>query len=351
MVTYDKLLWKLRDWDVWWGSWGWQVNSVVAWTWISVNSTDPANPVVNAAWDIKVNYFGIKASDISAPSLIPNGINNTITSTTGNWYISVLFYVDRNWFDSTVTASFTDTDALWVTSWTFYNNATSSTSIIGWTGQISGLTTADNDTYDLTFTFTYGSNTVVIVVPFVLNIGTFTSSFNETINISWSYDLNDVITKNSPWTWPFTYSINTAPTGTSISTNTLTTWASTGSLIVNIVDVDGRTSTATTTVDAWWVTIEIRWDFSNIWWFWTPLSVSDLSWSTTWNLLLSFTFDSSDLWGSVWRLWYYNWWTLPSQTITWSWTASWPYPNFANWTVSYNWSDTIITLIDFTYPD
>lgn len=85
-----------------------------------------------------------------------------------------------------------------------------------------------------------------------LDVGTFTSSFNTTITTSWSYNLNTVITKNSPWNSPFTYSINTAPSGTSISTNTLTTWASTGSLIVNIIDIDGRTSTATTTVDSGW---------------------------------------------------------------------------------------------------
>lgn len=115
-----------------------------------------------------------------------------------------------------------------------------------------------------------------------LTILTFTSSFNATINTSWSYNLNTVIDKNSPWTSPFTYSINTAPSGTSISTNTLTTWASTGSLIVDIVDAESRTSTATVTIS---------------WWGW-PVSWCTDPWATNYNPLATVDDGSCE----------YGWW-------------------------------------------
>lgn len=188
-----------------------------------------------------------------------------------------------------------------------------------------------------------------------LTIMTFTSSFNEAINISWSYDLDDVITKNSPWIWPFTYSVDTAPSWTSISTNTLTTWGTGGSLIVDIMDAEGRTSTATTTIagGSTPLTITIT-DLDGI--------LGSGSWLTSWNvtmlsltgsvsgsLLGSFTVDPSFVSGNTRILWTLG--SLPlAQNFGWNDTVNligngaWYHTVSGDWTQAYNWSDTTFNI-------
>lgn len=276
-------------------------------------------------WDIKVTYFGIKASAISAPSLAPNLINNTITSTTWNGYISILFFIDRNWFDWVIGGLITDYDWLSFLSENVYNDNSDDTSIIWFSWQFSWYTANENWTYNVVRTFNYWDNNVQVTTPIVLNIATFTSSFNQTIAVSQSYNLNTVITKNAPWTWPFTYSINTAPTGTSILSNTLTTWATTGTLIINIVDSDGRTSTATgevvssvlfvLTVLCSWVT-PLEWVVALTPPWWSPTNYNtDASWQTS----------VTD--GSAW-----TWWIDP---------VSWP--SFWGTTFMWNGTDPTVT--------
>lgn len=188
-----------------------------------------------------------------------------------------------------------------------------------------------------------------------LTIMTFTSSFNTTINTSSSYDLNTVITKNSPWVWPFTYSINTAPSGTSISTNTLTTWGTWGSLIVNIIDAEGRTSTATTTISGGSTPLTIRiTDLDGVlnsgsWLTVWNVSMTSLTGSVSGNLLGSFTVNPSFVSGNTWVLWTLA--TLPlAQNFGWNgtlnfwiWGLGWLTIS-GDWTQPYNGTDTTFTI-------
>jgi len=209
-----------------------------------------------------MGYLPIKITpriDVSSADLL-SIVSSPKTLLSAQW-ANTIVNVQEFIMDFTSGTAYTYASNLFLTMWanTLFNlgNPLTGSSVIKSAGGQSATLTA-NTAVTLSWGGsdpTTGTGTMKIKLFYTvekLGWSTFTSSFNTTINVSDTYDLDAVIDKDAPWTSPFTYSINTAPSGTSISTNTLTTWASTGSLIVNIIDIDGRTSTATTTVDSGW---------------------------------------------------------------------------------------------------